>query len=181
MVVGVVVIPEAAAANQLARIAWRTRIPSIPTTWNPITVRATVPEASYVSATWKSAGTFPKPLIEAASVALAASIKGFGKVPADFQVAETYDASGTVALTVIGFQVVGIDGIRVRQAILASWLAAAASGMTTTPTTIAGKALIKVDYGDGGPLDYVYVHGQTVFDVSTADAALAATVLTQLP
>ncbi len=118
---------------------------------------------------------------DAASVALAASIKGFGKVPADFQVAETYDASGTVALTVIGFQVVGIDGIRVRQAILASWLAAAASGMTTTPTTIAGKALIKVDYGDGGPLDYVYVHGQTVFDVSTADAALAATVLAQLP
>ena len=29
-----------------------------------------------------------------ASVALAASIKGFGKVPADFQVAEAYDDSG---------------------------------------------------------------------------------------
>src|SRR5664279_1116211 len=74
MVVGVVVIPEAAAANQLARIAWRTRIPSIPTTRKPITVRATVPEASYVSATWKSAGTFPKPLIEAARATLAASV-----------------------------------------------------------------------------------------------------------
>jgi hypothetical protein len=118
---------------------------------------------------------------DAASVALAASIKGFGKLPADFQVAETYDATGTVALTVIGFRVVGIDGVRVRQAIIASWLVAAASGMTTTPATIGGKALIKVDYGDGGPLDYVYVSGQTVFDVSTADTTLAATVLAQLP
>ena len=118
---------------------------------------------------------------DAASVALAASIKGFGKVPADFQVAETYDATGTVALTVIGFRVVGIDGVRVRQAILASWLVAAGSGMTTAPATVAGKAVIKVDYGDGGPLDYVYVHGPTVFDVSTADTTLAATVLNQLP
>ena len=47
---------------------------------------------------------------DAASVALAASIKGFGKVPADFHVAESYDPAGTVAVTVIGFQVAGVDG-----------------------------------------------------------------------
>lgn len=118
---------------------------------------------------------------DAASVALAASIKGFGKVPADFHVAESYDPAGTVAVTVIGFQVAGVDGVQLRQAILASWLVAAGSGMTTAPATVAGKPLIKVDYGDGGPLDYVYVHGATVFDVSTADTTLAATVLKQLP
>lgn len=116
-----------------------------------------------------------------ASAALTASIKGFGKAAADFQVAEVYDPSGTVAVTVIGFRVTGVDGVKLRQAILASWLIAASSGMSTSPATIAGKAVIKVDYGDGGPLDYVYVHGTTVFDVSTADPTLAATVLTQLP
>ncbi|MGH2511697.1 MAG: hypothetical protein ACRDGQ_03310 [Candidatus Limnocylindrales bacterium] len=118
---------------------------------------------------------------DAASVALAASIKGFGKTPADFQVAESYDDSGTVAVTILAFRVVGVDGVPVRQAILASWLAAAGSGMTTAPATVAGKAVIKVDYGDGGPLDYVYVHGEDVLDVSTADTALAATVLALLP
>ena len=118
---------------------------------------------------------------DAASVSLAASIKGFGKTPADFQVAESYDNTGTVAVTIIGFRVVGVDGTPVRQAIIASWLAAAGSGVTTSPATVSGKSLIKVDYGDGGPLDYVYVHGQDVFDVSTADTTLAATVLSQLP
>jgi hypothetical protein len=116
-----------------------------------------------------------------ASVALAASIKSFGKVPADFQVAESYDASGTIQVTVIGFRLTGIDGTRLRQAIIASWLAAAASGVTTVPATVGGKAVISVDYGDGGPLDYAYIHGTTVFDVSTGDPALAATVLGLLP
>jgi hypothetical protein len=60
-------------------------------------------------------------------------------------------------------------------------MAAAASGMTTTPATVGTKSVIKVDYGDGGPIDYVYVHGQDVFDVSTSDPTLAATVLNQLP
>ena len=116
-----------------------------------------------------------------ASTALAASIKGFGKTPADFQVAEAYDDSNTIAVTVIGFRLTGVDATKLRQAIIASWLAAAASGVTTAPQTIAGKAVIAVDYGDGGPLDYVYVKGSTVFDVSTGDPGLAASVLGLLP
>jgi hypothetical protein len=116
-----------------------------------------------------------------ASTALAASIKSFGKTPADFQVAEAYDDSNTIAVTVIGFRLTGVDATKLRQAIIASWLAAAASGVTTAPQTIAGKAVIAVDYGDGGPLDYVYVKGSTVFDVSTGDPGLAASVLGLLP
>ncbi len=118
---------------------------------------------------------------DAASVALAASIKGFGKATADFQVAEAYDASGTIQVTVIGFRLTGVDATKLRGAIIASWLVAAASGVTQAPATVAGKSVIKVDYADGGPLDYVYVQGITVYDVSTADTALAATVLGQLP
>lgn len=115
------------------------------------------------------------------SVAMAASIKGFGKVPADFQVAQSLDDSNTIAVTVLAFRLTGIDATKLRQAIIASWLAAAASGVTTAPSTLAGKAVIVVDYGDGGPLDYVYVKGSTVFDVSTGDPALAGTVLGLLP
>ena len=95
--------------------------------------------------------------------------------------AESYDATGTVAVTIIGFRLTGIQGVPLRQAIIASWMAAAGSGITTTPASVGGKAVIKVDYGDGGPLDYVYVHGATVLDVSTADTTLASTVLGLLP
>ncbi len=116
-----------------------------------------------------------------ASVALAASIKGFGKAVGDFQVAESYDATGTVAVTIIGFRLTGVQGVPLRQAIIASWMAAAGSGITTAPASVGGKAVTKVDYGDGGPLDYVYVQGATVFDVSTADTTLASTVLGLLP
>jgi len=116
-----------------------------------------------------------------ASVSLAASIKTFGKTPADFQVAESYDDTGTIAVTVIGFRLTGVDATKLRGAIIASWLAAAASGVTTAPATVGGKSVIKVDYADGGPFDFVYVNGVTVYDVSTADNSLAATVLDLLP
>ncbi len=118
---------------------------------------------------------------DAASVALAASIKGFGKTPADFQVAESYDATGSLDLEILAFRIVGVDGIPARQAIIASWMAAAASGMTTSPTTVGGRSVIAVNYGDGGPIDSIYVHGQDVFDVSTSDPTLAATALNLLP
>jgi hypothetical protein len=118
---------------------------------------------------------------DAASVALGASIKGFGKVPGDFQVAEAYDNTGTIQVTVIGFRLTGIDATRLRQAIIASWIVAAGSGVTQANATVGGKAVVKVDYADGGPLDYVYVQGITVYDVSTSDVSLAATVLGQLP
>jgi len=84
-------------------------------------------------------------------------------------------------VTVIGFRLTGVDATRLRGAIIASWLAAAASGVTTAPATVGGKPVIKVDYADGGPFDFVYVNGVTVYDVSTADNSLAATVLDLLP
>ena len=102
-------------------------------------------------------------------------------MPADFQVAEAYDDTGTIQVTVIGFRLTGVDATKLRQAIIASWIVAAGSGVTQANATVGGKAVVKVDYADGGPLDYVYVQGITVFDVSTSDTSLAATVLGQLP
>jgi len=118
---------------------------------------------------------------DASSVAMAASIKSFGKTPVDFQVAQSADDSNTIQVTVLAFRLTGVDATKLRQAIIASWLAAAPSGVTTAPSTVVGKAVITVDYGDGGPLDYLYIKGPTVFDVSTGDPGLAATVLGLLP
>jgi hypothetical protein len=115
------------------------------------------------------------------SQALTKTLASLGKKPADLLIAEAYDPSGNIALWVIGFQAGGVAGTTLRQAILDSWLAAAPSNVKTTTVTISGKQVIKVDYGDGGVLDYLYEHGESVFDVATADASLAATALGQLP
>lgn len=118
---------------------------------------------------------------DVAGTAMTASIQSFGKTPADFQVAWSYDDTGTKAVTVLAFRLTGVDATKLRGAIIASWLSAAASGVTTKPTTVGGKSVIKIDYADGGAFDFVYVNGVTVFDVSTADSSLAATVLDLLP
>jgi len=115
------------------------------------------------------------------STSLIASLKNLGKTPADLQIAEAYDVSGTIDLSITVFQVNGVDPTALRQAIIASWLAAGSSGVTTTQQTIGQKPVVTVDYGDGSADDYLYVHGAVVFDVSTSDPNLAAQVLTQLP
>ncbi|MFI5262584.1 MAG: hypothetical protein ACHQZR_08535 [Candidatus Limnocylindrales bacterium] len=118
---------------------------------------------------------------DASSTALIASLKGLGKTPADLQIGEAYDDSGTIDLSVTDFQVTGVDPATLRQAIIASWLAAGSSGVSTTQQTVGQKPVTTVDYGDGSADDYMYVHGPIVFDVSTSDPDLAAQVLTQLP
>ncbi|MGZ3588673.1 MAG: hypothetical protein ACXVAE_06350 [Candidatus Limnocylindrales bacterium] len=115
------------------------------------------------------------------SQALLASLQGFGKGAADLKVAEAYDASGTLDIDLIGYQVAGVDAAKLRQAIVASWLAAGSSGVTTAQVTIGGKQVIRIDYGDGSALDYLYQHGDLVVDVSTGDATLAGQVLGLLP
>ncbi len=115
------------------------------------------------------------------STSLLASIKSFGRTASDFQVAEVYDPTNTLPDTVTAFRVAGLDALRLRQAVIASWQAVAASGMVTSPVSISGKSVIKVDYADGSSFDFVYIQGATVFDVQTADATFAAAVLALLP
>ena len=118
---------------------------------------------------------------DASSQALLASLQGMGKSAADLGLAEAFDESGTLDLDLVAYQVKGIDGTVLRQAIVQSWLAADSSGITTANATVGGKQVVKVDYGDGGQLDYLYERGDVVIDVATGDPALAAQVLALLP
>jgi len=115
------------------------------------------------------------------SQSLVASLQKLGKKPSDLQIAEAYDPDQNVDAEVIAFRAPGVKGPALGQAVLDSWLAGGASGVTTTKTTISGKPVTRVDYGDGGSFDYLYEKGDVVFDVSTSDPAVAAETLTQLP
>ena len=115
------------------------------------------------------------------SAALVASLTKLHKTPADLQIAAAYDESGTTDLQLFAFQVAGVKGPALGQAIVDSYVATGATGLTTAKKTISGKAVTQVMYNDGGADDYVYVHGDVVFDVATTDAASAIQALAALP
>jgi hypothetical protein len=115
------------------------------------------------------------------SQALIASLTTLGKTPADMQIAAAYDDTSATDLQLFAFKVTGVKGSTLGQAIVDSYLAAGASGMTTAKVTISGKAVTHVMYGDGGADDYVYVHGDVVFDVATGDPASAIQAFAALP
>lgn len=115
------------------------------------------------------------------SQSLVTSLDKLGKTPADLQIAEALDDSTSTDLQIFAFRVPGIKGSTLGQAVVDSYVATGASGIKTARKTISGKAVTHVMYNDGGKDDYVYVHGDVVFDVATSDPALAIQALAALP
>lgn len=111
------------------------------------------------------------------SRALSAAMTSLGKKPNDLEIAEAYDPSGALALTILGFRVAGVDPAKLRSIVLDSWLAIHAPGVTSASVSLSGTASTSVSYGDGGPNDYVFLHGDSVFVVVTPDKTLAASAV----
>jgi hypothetical protein len=107
------------------------------------------------------------------SRALSAAMTSLGKKPADLEIAEAYDPAGALALTVLGFRVAGVDPVRLRTVVLEAWLSTRTPGVTSSSVTLSGTSTTKVTYGDGGPTDFVLVHGDSTFVIVTSDQALA--------
>jgi hypothetical protein len=118
---------------------------------------------------------------DASSQALVTSLGKLGKTPADLRLALAYDETRNTDLQLSAFQVPGLKGSTLGDAVVASFVAAQPSGITTAKKTIGGKAVTQVMYNDGGADDYVYVHDDVVFDVSTTDPASAIQAFALLP
>ena len=103
-----------------------------------------------------------------------------GKKPDDLEIAGAYDPSTTVDVKFTVFRLKGMAADTLRQGLLASWLGADASGITTTNKTIGGKAVLAIDYGDQGALDYVFEQGDVVIILSSSDPALVERALSGL-
>jgi hypothetical protein len=110
---------------------------------------------------------------DSSSRALSAAMTSLGKKPGDLEIAEAYDPSGALPITVLGFRVAGVDPVKLRAVVLEAWLSTKTPGVTSSSVTLSGTPSIKVSYGDAGPTDYVLVHGDSTFVVVTSDQALA--------
>ena len=112
-------------------------------------------------------GTSPAPR------AINAAVTALGKKPADFEIALSYDASGSSTLQIFGFRLPGVTPEQLKPVILNAWLAADVRGVTTTTVAIDGKSVTKVSYGTGAD-EYVVPYRDALFDVETSDATVAA-------
>lgn len=110
------------------------------------------------------------------SRALAAAVRKYGGNLDNLQLAQATDQTGAIDLDIFGFRLGGGDGGKLKAAVIDSWLSAVAPGITQTQVKLAGKTFTKIDYGDGGRIDYVFGGADYVVVVETADLAIATEV-----
>lgn len=115
------------------------------------------------------------------SRAIIAALGAEGIAVDDFHAAEAYDASGSIDLSIVAFRAVGMDGPKLQQIVLETWLAANGTGVTTKVITLGGRSVTQVDYGDAGSTPYLAVSGDVVVVIDTKDASLAAEVAASIP
>jgi hypothetical protein len=108
------------------------------------------------------------------SRALSARIRAMGSDVTDLQIAQAFDESSTIDLSIVAFRLPGKDAAKLRAAVVDTWLSANVEGVKQSEVTLGGKRLTKIDYGDAGPLDYVYRGSDYVIVIDTADPAIAA-------
>jgi len=115
-----------------------------------------------------------------ASRAFAARLTSLGAKVANVEVARAFDDTQSVDIAVVGFRLPGFDPAKLKAAVLEAWLGAGEAGVKQTSVTLGGKRVIKVDYGGGGPIDYVYATADHVIVIDTGDENAAADVASQL-
>ena len=107
-------------------------------------------------------------------------LQSVGKTPADLLIAQGYDQTGNIDLTVAAFKISGVSAADVRKTLVNAWKADYPE-LATTSETVGGKKVTKGVFQDTGIDSYWYEHEDLVYDVETADSDLAATVLAALP
>jgi hypothetical protein len=104
---------------------------------------------------------------------------GLGKRPNDLRFANAQTSSHNFQIELGVFQVRGLPGSVLRQAIVES-SRPAAPGLKTSSATLSGKRVTKVVYSGGSTL-YLYTHDDLVFYVGTQNEALAGSILAMFP
>jgi hypothetical protein len=102
-----------------------------------------------------------------------------GKRPSDLRFANAQTSSRKFQIELGVFQVHGLPGSTLRQAIVESSRPGAPE-LKTSSATLSGKPVTKLVYPGGSTL-YLYAHDDLVFYVGTQDEALAGTILAMFP
>jgi hypothetical protein len=109
-----------------------------------------------------------------------ALLRFIGKTAADIRFAQAVDLASPVRLTILAFQVRGVDARAFGGAIV-NVLLSAVPGAQTSNVTLAGKPVIKATPPIGGLNVYVYENGDVAFAIQTADESLATEAVSKLP
>jgi hypothetical protein len=115
------------------------------------------------------------------SRAILAALRKAGKEADALQIAQAYDETGASDLSILGVMVDGMPVAAVQDLVVSSWLSASGAGITQSTVTLDGNPWTRVDYGDGGGMDYVRTVGDIVYVITTADTALAEQAAAALP
>ena len=118
---------------------------------------------------------------DAGSLAFTAGLRELGKTPADLQLAQAYDETGTADLYLFAFRLPDSDPAALRSLVLDSWLVAGAEGVTTEEVELGDKTLTRVDYGEDVPDAYVYSVGDVAVIIHSGSEDLAAQAAETLP
>jgi hypothetical protein len=114
------------------------------------------------------------------SRALTARIRSMGAQLSDVQVAQAYDDTSQVDLSIVAFRLPGKSGSKLSDAIVDTWLSANVDGVKKSDVTLGGKKLTKIDYGDQGTVEYVYTGDDYVIVIDTSDPAIATEVASKI-
>jgi hypothetical protein len=118
---------------------------------------------------------------DAQSRAVRAGLAALGKADTDLQVAQAYDASLELDMTLLAFRLADADPVQLTELIQEVWLLSSSPGVTTETQTIGDKEVTVVSYGDDGNTQYVYTFEDAVFLIDSPDAAVAEQVVEALP
>lgn len=116
---------------------------------------------------------------DAASQALVASLTKLGKTPADLEIAQAHDASGSLQASVLAYRVKGATASDLGKALLASLLTDTSATPKSSQVTLASRPVTKVTFAQS-PAVYLYEASGIVFAVQAADDSVASTVLALL-
>ena len=82
------------------------------------------------------------------------------------RVAQAYDPTQGLDVTVTAYRVPGVTATAIRDALIAAWKVDYPDLKVTT-TTLGGKQVTKADFGQDAIASYLYVQDDVVFDIET--------------
>jgi hypothetical protein len=103
-----------------------------------------------------------------------------GKTAADLQFAQAYDADQSIDGSFEVYRVAGIEGTKLRDALINAWKGDFPD-LKLTDVTVGGQKMLRGEFDADTPASYLYVRGDEVFDIWTNDEKIAAAGIAALP
>ncbi|MFI5255369.1 MAG: hypothetical protein ACHQ15_07930 [Candidatus Limnocylindrales bacterium] len=113
------------------------------------------------------------------SQALDTFLTNHSKTATDLRFAQSFDSSGTLDVSAAAYQVPGVDGAALRDAII-SGVKVLYPNVVISQATFGGKTVIKGVFGNQLANSYWYAAGDVAFDVEASDETQAIAALAAL-